>query len=209
LDQFSVVLRMEAWARKQRWHVHPKARTEAVARELLEIRGWNLSRPPKGNVLWKNEYRDYPHLLEAMLGRGKLGQGGDAYPDFLVVTPEAHPLIVGETKASESKVDLAISEACDFYGEAFADKGIRVLAAGIAGDDKSNIEVRVKKRSMREWRQIEYREKPIQWLPTPEENQRYYLATSIGTTFSRAFHPVKYWPPSAATNKQDITRVQD
>ncbi|MCE9608213.1 MAG: N-6 DNA methylase [Planctomycetia bacterium] len=151
-----------------------ETRTEGVARELLEIRGWNLSRPPKGNLLWKNEYRDYPHLLEALSGRGKKGRGGDGYPDFLVVTADSNPmpLIVGEAKASEDSIDTAVHEACNFYGEAFTDHGMRVLAAGIAGNDHSNIAVQVSKRSFRKWRPIEYREHPIQWLPTPEETNR-------------------------------------
>src|SRR5579859_5191597 len=109
-----------------------ETRAEAVTRELLTIRGWSTARPPKGNLLWKNEYRDYPHLLEAMAGRGKKGKGGDAYPDFLVVNQETiQPLIVGETKAKEDEINLAIGEA-DTYGEAFLDKGLSVLAAGVA-----------------------------------------------------------------------------
>jgi len=147
-----------------------EARAEAVARELLTIRGWKDARPPKGNVLWKNEYRDYPHLLDAMVGRGKQGLGGDAYPDFIVMSPDGYsPVIVGETKASESDIDLASHEAADLYGEAFLDKGWNVLAAGIAGDESSNIAVRIQKRARSEWKPIEYRSQPIQWIPTPAE----------------------------------------
>jgi type I restriction enzyme M protein len=149
-----------------------ESRAEAVASELLTIRGWKVAKPPKGNVLWKNEYRDYPRLLDALTGKGKQGKGGDAYPDFLVVNPETlQPLIVGETKASETQIDLAMSEASNLYGEALAAHGLHVLAAGIAGDDKSNIEVRIKKRSglAHEWKVIQYRANPIQWLPTPHE----------------------------------------
>lgn len=145
-------------------------RATAVARELLEIRGWQLQRPPRGNVLWKNEYREYPHLLEALEGKAKTGKGGDAYPDFLVVTRDSiQPLIVGETKANHAEIDKAIREACDPYGNAFAEKGFRVIAAGIAGDDKSNIAVKVKKHSRQTWQDVEYRGHPIQWIPTPEE----------------------------------------
>lgn len=147
-------------------------RAIAVARELLEIRGWRLQRPPRGNVLWKNEYREYPHLLEALEGKAKTGKGGDAYPDFLIVTQDTiQPLIVGETKASYGEIDKAISEACDPYGDAFEEKGFRVLAAGVAGDDKSNIAVKIKKHSRRAWKAVEYRGTPIQWVPTPEETE--------------------------------------
>lgn len=147
-----------------------ETRTEAMARDLLTIRGWNVSRPPRGNLLWKNEYRDYPQLLEALEGRGKQARGGDAYPDFIVVDRETiQPLIVGETKARDRDIGQAISEACDPYGEAFDDKGFRVLAAGIAGDDQSNIAVQIKKRARRGWQPVQYRREPIQWLPTPQE----------------------------------------
>lgn len=148
-----------------------ESRAEAVAKELLHIRGWKVQRPPKGNLLWKNEYRDYPHLLEALEGTSKTGSG-DGYPDFLVVDrANIRPLIVGETKARDREVELAVTEACNPYGEAFADKGFNVLAAGVAGDDQSNIAVQIKKRARRSWLPIEYRREPIQWIPTPEETE--------------------------------------
>jgi hypothetical protein len=104
-----------------------ETRTENVVRELLSIRGWKTTRPPKGNVLWKNEYRDYPDLLSALKGRGKQGRGGDAYPDFLVVNPATmQPLIVGETKASDDDLNKAIREARG-YGDAFVGLGQQVL----------------------------------------------------------------------------------
>jgi len=147
-----------------------ESRAEAVARELLTIRGWRVQRPPKGNVLWKNEYRDYLQLAEAFLGKGKTGRGGDAYPDFLVVDRATiRPIIVGETKARDRDLNQAISEACDPYGDALDDKGFRVLAAGVAGDDQSNIAVQIRKRSRKGWQPVQYRQEPIQWIPTPQE----------------------------------------
>src|SRR5919205_1132644 len=149
-----------------------EARAEAIARELLTIRGWKDARPPKGNVLWKNEYRDYPHLLEALAGRGKKGLGGDAYPDFIVIGNDGYtPVIVGETKASEADIEIASHEASALYGEAFLEKGWNVLAAAIAGNETSNIAVRVQKWARIQWRTIAYRVLPIEWLPTPAETQ--------------------------------------
>ena len=105
------------------------------------------ARPPKGNLLWKNEYRDYPQLMEALAGRGKRGHGGDAYPDFIVMASDgSRPLIVGRRKAAESDIELATHEAADLYGQAFADHGLSVLAAGVAGNETSNIAVRIYKR---------------------------------------------------------------
>jgi hypothetical protein len=148
-------------------------RATAVARELLEIRGWRLQRPPRGNLLWKNEYREYPHLLEVLEGKAKTGKGGDAYPDFLIVSKDTiQPLIVGETKSNNENIDKAIGEACDPYGNAFEEKGFRVLAAGVAGDDRGNIAVQIKKHSRQAWQPVVYRGHPIQWLPTPEETER-------------------------------------
>jgi type I restriction enzyme M protein len=150
-----------------------ETRAEDVARELLMIRGWNVASPSRGgNLLWKNEYKDYPHLAEALAGRGKKGKGGDGYPDFLVVDSRTiQPLIVGETKARDDELEVAIGEA-DLYGDAFADGGLNVLTAGVAGDDKSNIGVRVNKRDRRGWKPVQYRSNPIQWIPTPDETSR-------------------------------------
>jgi len=145
-----------------------ESRTEAVARELLHIRGWLVQRPPKGNVLWKNEYRDYPHLVESLESASKTGNH-EGYPDFLVVNRETiQPIIVGETKARDENIRLAIDEAC-YYGNALADRGFNVLAAGIAGDDKSNIAVQIKKQTRKGWQLVQYRQEPIQWIPTPHE----------------------------------------
>lgn len=147
-----------------------ESRAEAVARELLRVRGWRMQRPPRGNVLWKNEYRDYPHLKEALEGRSKGAGDGDGYPDFLVVDRSTvRPIIVGEAKAKNQDIDQAINEACDPYGDAFDEKGFRVLAAGVAGDDTGNIAVRIKKRARKDWKPICYRSEPIQWIPTPKE----------------------------------------
>lgn len=149
-----------------------ECRAEEVARELLSIRGWNTAKPPKGDVLWKNEYRDYPELTEALTGKGKQKRGGDAYPDFLVVNRQTNRVvIVGETKARSTQLELATKEA-DHYGDAFEQMGSRVLAAGIAGDETSNIGVRVTKRDHSIWKPIVYGKNPIQWLPTPEETLR-------------------------------------
>ena len=149
-----------------------ESRAESVARELLAIRGWKTTRPPKGNLLWKNEYRDYPALCEALAGQGKQRRGGDGYPDFILIETETQrPLVVGETKARHDEIGKAIKEAQD-YSAALLDRGMKVLAAGVAGDDSGNIAVQVDKWARSGWQAIEYRSRPIQWLPTPEETTR-------------------------------------
>lgn len=148
-----------------------EARAEAAARELLAVRGWSLARPPKGNVIWRNEYRDFPILNEALAGASKSGHG-DGIPDFIVVDRQSfRPLIVGETKATGAEIASAEGEA-SHYADAFAKQDQRVLAAGIAGDGENDIAVRVLKRGLSSWQHIEYHDRPIQWLPAPDETDR-------------------------------------
>lgn len=156
-----------------------ETRAEAVTRELLTIRGWKVQHPPKGNLLWKNEYRDYSHLLDALEGASKSGKG-DGYPDFMIVDRATiRPIIVGETKARDRDIEKAISEACDPYGNALEEKGFRVLAAGVAGDDQTNIAVQIRKRSYRGWQPVQYRREPIQWIPTPQESDLLIADTNL------------------------------
>lgn len=144
-------------------------RTEDIAKELLEVRGWNIARPPKGNVLWKNEYREYEFLRDAFSSRSKTGTGA-GYPDFVVVDHATKsPLIVVETKSSGKQIGDASSEA-SYYADALVTRGYHPLAVGIAGNTASEIAVTVSKQTDKgKWTPIEYRGTPIQWLPTPQE----------------------------------------
>src|SRR2546426_31873 len=95
-----------------------ETRTETVAQELLDIQGWQTSKPPKGRVVRQNEYKAFPHLSEIFKGKSKKGKG-DAYPDFLVVSEGTpRPQLVIETKADEAEFSKAIDEACNIYGKA-------------------------------------------------------------------------------------------
>lgn len=155
-----------------------ETRAESAARELIEIRGWRSEHPPKGNLLWKNEYREYPILREALTGASKSG-GGDGYPDFLVVDRASmRPLIVGETKATAKDIGLAIEESV-LYAKAFKRSGYDVLAAGIAGDGENDIAVQIEKRKNGRWSPIEFRGEPIQWMPTPEETDLLLSTTDL------------------------------
>ena len=152
-------------------HRTSESRGEAAARDLLAIRGWNLAHPPKGNLLWKNEYRDYPEL-NAPLQRAS--KSGDSYgvPDFIVVSRQTlEPLIVGEVKARPEDISTAAKEAAS-YAEAFTAEGIPILVAGVAGNTDEGLAVRISKWSSAGWKPIEYREQPIEWIPTPDEAER-------------------------------------
>jgi type I restriction enzyme M protein len=179
-----------------------ESRAEAAARELLALRGWNTAHPPRGHLLWKNEYRDYPHLNEALAYASKSGPG-DGLPDFIILSRQTQvPLIIGETKANIRDIDLASNEASKIYGEAFIQRGINVLAAGVAGDGDNSIAVRVSKRSKSGWRSIEYRQQPIEWIPTPEE-------TDLLLHDDLLFHLDPHVPPPdvLAAKADEINRI--
>jgi len=146
-----------------------EARTDEIARELLTVRGWNSAQPPRGQLLLQNEYRNYPYLLDALKGKGKAGRGGDGFPDFIVINSDGRPMIVGEAKADHNRIGTAITEASEIYGEALFAKGYPVLAVGIAGHQRSNIAIQIKKRDTNNWRTVNFQETPIQWIPGPDE----------------------------------------
>ena len=178
-----------------------ESRGEAAARDLLAIRGWNLAHPPAGDVLWRNEYRDYPTLSAAFAGRSK---SGDAYgvPDFVVVSRQTlNPLIVGEVKARQEDIGDAATEAAG-YAEGLAAEGIPILVAGIAGNPDDGLAVRVSKRSFDGWKPIEYRDSPIGWLPTPDE-------TDLLVHDQQLFRLDPQVPPPEvlAANAEEINRI--
>lgn len=147
-----------------------ETRTESVALDLLTIRGWKTEKPPRGQLLRRNEYKEYSHLASIFAGRSKSQGGGDAYPDLLLVDDATlAPLMVIETKADETEIALAIKEASDFNGKACVDAGHNVIAVGIAGGDKSNIKIEVCKFIGSKWTPVTYNKSPISWIPSPDD----------------------------------------
>lgn len=145
-----------------------ESRTEDTAIDLLKIQGWRTERLPKGVLIRKNEYKNYPTLAEIFRGKSKTGNG-DGYPDFLIVDPLAmKPLVVIEAKASLSDLHHAVSEAKQ-YASACIDFGHQVIAIGIAGQEKTTINVRAYKVKKNKWVSIEYNQQPISWIPTPND----------------------------------------
>lgn len=142
-------------------------RTEDLAQELLRINGWRVQKPPKGQVIRQNEYKGHPSLERIFAGQSKTGTG-DAYPDFLAVSDGLQPLLVVETKSEDSKVGEAIDEACH-YGDACRTAGAPVVAVGIAGQEDSVLEVRVRKHINGAWEPVTYQGQPIEWMPRPSD----------------------------------------
>src|ERR1700691_6177798 len=101
-----------------------EVRAEHLLTELLVAQGWDVRRPPNGDVLRQHEYKNYPHLLEILCGHSKTGQGGDGLPEAILVDPVSiQPLAVIEAKADVSNLSKAINEVTQTYGQAFIDDG--------------------------------------------------------------------------------------
>lgn len=144
-----------------------ETRTEKVILDLLDIQGWNINTPPKGEVIRENEYKSFPNLVEIFTGQSKKGKG-DAYPDFLIVSKDMLPLVVIEAKADESDLSQAVKDAIH-YATSCLEKGHEVLAIGIAGQEKTRVEISVKKHFEDGWKAITYLDNPIKWIPTPDD----------------------------------------
>ncbi len=118
-------------------------RTEDIVMDLLHIQGYSTYRPPKGCVVHQNEYKAFPELAQIFAGKSKTGRG-DAYPDFLIVSPETRrPLMVIETEADEKEVFQALEEACQTYAAACLQAGHGVVAVGVAGQEKTGVKIAV------------------------------------------------------------------
>ena len=143
-------------------------RTEAIINDLLNTQGWQIGKPPKGAVLQQNEYKGFPYISAIFKGKSKTGLG-DGYPDFLVVSSVTQrPVIVIEAKANQKDFSEAVEEAC-FYGDACRANGHPVIAIGIAGQERLGIQIGAYTYHEDQWIPIVYREKPISWIPRPED----------------------------------------
>jgi type I restriction-modification system DNA methylase subunit len=154
-------------------------RTEDIAQELLDIQGWALGRPPKGQVLRQNEYKDYPQLAEIFSAKKNSGHG-DTYPDFLVLSQDTLvPLMVVETKADEQALEECVKDGCEKYGDPCREAGHEVVVVAVAGQESTRIMVRSLKFHRGRWRPIEHQEIPISWIPTPEDVPRLLAAPGL------------------------------
>ena len=140
-------------------------RSEYLLTDLLVSQGWNLRRPPQGNVVFQHEYRSFPDLLEALATASKSGEG-PGVPEAILLDSETNtPLAVIEAKGRADNIDTAINEA-EGYGEALHKKGLSVLAIGLAGTSEDEFALRVSKRVKAKWQPITYDKHPISWIPT-------------------------------------------
>ena len=177
-------------------------RTEDLALDLLQIRSWNTSKPPKGQVISQNEYKALPEFKELFKGASKTG-GGDAYPEFLCISEHSQrPLLVIECKADERDFKRAMTEACDVYGEACHKAGHSVIAIGIAGQEQTSHKVGVRRRVNGKWEDVVYGSRPISWIPRPADAE-WLLASPTLVELA----PVVPEAGVLAARAEDINRV--
>src|SRR5208282_3566064 len=112
-----------------------EVRAEHLLTELLVAQGWDVRRPPSGETLRQNEYKNYPHLFEILRGNSKKGiGGGDGLPELILVDRSTlQPLAVVEAKADAANLEQAIREVTGIYGQAFVRAGFTPLAVALAG----------------------------------------------------------------------------
>jgi predicted RNA methylase len=147
-------------------------RSEHLLTDMLVAQGWDPRRPPAGDLLRQQEYKDIAHLLEALQGQSKTGRGGDGLPEAIVVDRVTlQPLIVIEAKASASHIVMAESDALH-YGQACVAAGLSPLVAALAGTDEDNFKLRVLKWTGNDWVHVTYESEPISWLPNRADVDR-------------------------------------
>ena len=146
-------------------------RTERLIEDLLSAQGWDIRRPPAGDVLAQQEYKDYPSLEEALSSCSKTGRGAGIPEYVLVDRPSGEPLAVFEAKAHAVDIDAAVSDV-RIYGDAFYEAGHTPVAIAVAGTADERFEIRVLKRIHGEWHPVTYDGTPITWMPNADHLAR-------------------------------------
>ena len=143
-------------------------RAEHILNDLLISQGWDLRRPPQGNVLYQHEYRAYTELMEPLLGASKTASGPGVPEAIIVDRSTIEPLAVVEAKRSSEEIAKALDEA-QSYALAFIQNGYNPLAIGLAGTSDEEFALRVSKWNATKWVFVTYDRNPINWIPTLED----------------------------------------
>lgn len=176
-------------------------RAERLLVDLLLTQGWDIRKPPHGNLFVQGEYRDESALREALARASKSGQGG-GIPEAVLVDPtDGSVLAVVEAKALVSAIDLACVEA-ESYGTALVAAGFSPLAIGVAGTDSDEFQVRVSKWQGGKWVPVTYEGSPITWVPN-ELDLRRITAVGSGTDL----RPTPPRPEVLADRADEINRL--
>jgi type I restriction-modification system DNA methylase subunit len=171
-------------------------RAEHLLNDLLITQGWDLRRPPQGDLLLQGEYRSHPEMAEALARASKSGKGAGIPEAILIDRATNIPLAVIEAKESINDIGLALKEA-EAYGDAFWKSGSRPLAIGLAGTSEDEVRVRVSKKVGAVWKPVTYDGYPISWIPTRADLER--IAVQGGPTEIRPTIP----PMEVLANRAD------
>ena len=143
-----------------------EVRAEHLLSELLTAQGWDIRRPPNGEMLRQHEYKDHAHLTDVFLHRSKVTAIGKGLPEAVIVDRQTlQPILVIEAKATVADLDKAVREVTGIYGRACIDAGYNPLAVAVAGTSEDDFEVRVFKWDGAQWRAATYEGHPISWIP--------------------------------------------
>lgn len=161
-------------------------RAEHLLNDLLESQGWDLRRPPQGDLLLQYEYRNFPDIADALAKASKKGEGHGVPEAILIDRETQSPIAVIEAKRGIADIDRAIYEA-RLYGDALHDAGWHPLAIGLAGTSDDEFRLLVSKRVKNKWQSVTYDGHPIGWIPTRADLER--IATPTGPTEIRPSIP--------------------
>jgi type I restriction enzyme M protein len=139
-------------------------RTEHLLAEILQAQGWDLRRPPQGELLRQQEYKNYPSLLDLFASASKTGRGAGLPEAVLVDRESLTPLAVIEAKADVVNLPQAVKEA-QGYSNPCVSAGHTPLAIGIAGTSEDEFGVQVQKWNGSKWIPVTYDGNPINWIP--------------------------------------------
>ena len=139
---------------------------------MLISQGWDSRKPPAGDLFRQQEYREHPHLVEVLQGKGKTGRGGDALPEGILVDSQTlTPLVVIEAKATAAQLGAAEADVRG-YAQAFIDAGYPVLGVALAGTSEDDFKLHVLKRQSSKWAYVTYDKDPITWIPNRADVDR-------------------------------------
>ena len=152
----------------KRSQIVSERRTEFLLVDLLRAQGWDHHRPPKGDLLFQQEYGQYEEMASRLQTASKTG-GGRGVPDAILFDRRKQtPLAVIEAKAHRVDMESAVADACHYANHMFA-CGWSPLAIGIAGAGQ-DFDLRVHKRDHSgEWAPVTYEGKAITWVPAPKD----------------------------------------
>jgi len=180
-----------------------EVRAEELLTELLKSQGWDVRRPPLGEMLRQQEYKDHNHLADILKGISKSGGKGDGKPEaFLVDRETIQPLAVIEVKPDVSGLNKAIQEVTEVYGRACVDAGFTPLAIALAGTSEDAFAVRVLKWTGTRWLPVTYDGNPISWIPSRADTERLLAPSS-----PREIRPSVPPPEVLAARADEINRL--